>query len=134
MQRISESVTQDEERPCGALVKTWRRCGKTNCRCTRGKLHGPYYRRMWREFGQLRAVYVRKADVERVRGEIDQARAVAVARERERAEVEVVMNAELAEILTPADAFANADAIFAQLAAYRRKYLAPQVAAARGRA
>src|SRR5215470_14403096 len=43
------------------------RCGKPNCRCASGKPHKAYYR-FWREKGKLRKVYVRRADVERVRG------------------------------------------------------------------
>ena len=39
------------------------RCGKPNCKCAKGELHGPYYVRRWREFGQRRSKYVKKADV-----------------------------------------------------------------------
>lgn len=51
----------------GAVVTRYHRCGKLNCRCTRGALHGPYYHRMWRQRGRVRCTYVRKRDVERVR-------------------------------------------------------------------
>ena len=46
----------------GAICAQWVRCGKPNCRCAKGQLHGPYYYRFWREGGKLRRAYVRKAD------------------------------------------------------------------------
>jgi hypothetical protein len=43
------------------------RCGRPNCRCAAGQLHGPYFYRFWREGGRLRKEYVRPADLQRVR-------------------------------------------------------------------
>ena len=51
----------------GAVCKQWVRCGRSNCRCSREKLHGPYYYRFWREGGRLRKQYVKRSDVEKVR-------------------------------------------------------------------
>jgi hypothetical protein len=45
------------------------RCGRPNCRCARGSLHGPYFYRFWREGGRLRKEYVPRPDVERVRAQ-----------------------------------------------------------------
>ena len=42
----------------GTVCAQWVRCGKPGCKCARGKLHGPYYYRFWREDGRLRKVYV----------------------------------------------------------------------------
>jgi hypothetical protein len=42
------------------------RCGNPNCRCARGRLHGPYYYRFWRESGRLRKAYVRPEELEHV--------------------------------------------------------------------
>ena len=42
----------------GSLQKEWRRCGKANCRCARGALHGPYWVRRWWEHGKQRKAYV----------------------------------------------------------------------------
>ena len=50
----------------GTLRAEFRRCGKPSCRCARGELHGPYWRRSWRELGRRRRRYVKPADVERV--------------------------------------------------------------------
>lgn len=51
----------------GAVVERYHKCGRFNCRCTRGTLHGPYYRRQWYQRGRLRSAYVKRRDVERVK-------------------------------------------------------------------
>lgn len=48
---------------CAQLV----RCGKAGCRCAAGELHGPYHYLFWREGRGLKKLYVRRADVGRVR-------------------------------------------------------------------
>ena len=42
----------------GSVQLRFVRCGKPGCRCARGVLHGPYFRRVWREHGRTRARYV----------------------------------------------------------------------------
>jgi len=54
----------------GTLMAETKACGKPACRCARGELHGPYWRRYWREAGRRRRRYVKRADVEQVRGRI----------------------------------------------------------------
>jgi hypothetical protein len=51
----------------GTVCAQWVRCGRWNCRCATGKLHGPYYYRLWRDGGKLRKTYVRRSEVDRVR-------------------------------------------------------------------
>lgn len=51
----------------GVVCRQWVKCGRRNCRCGHGQLHGPYFYRFWRENGRLRKVYVRPMDVEAVR-------------------------------------------------------------------
>ena len=51
----------------GTLVVERRACGRPNCRCQRGVLHGPYHYRRWYEDGRRRRRYVPAADVEAVR-------------------------------------------------------------------
>ena len=34
------------------------RCGKKSCRCTEGKLHGPYWYAYWSEGGKTKSQYV----------------------------------------------------------------------------
>ena len=43
------------------------RCSKPGCRCARGGLHGPYFRRVWREVGMTRARYVPLAQLDHTR-------------------------------------------------------------------
>jgi hypothetical protein len=52
----------------GVVCPQWVRCGRPNCRCARGRPHGPYHYRFWREGGRLRKQYVRPAELEEVRG------------------------------------------------------------------
>jgi hypothetical protein len=52
----------------GVVCKQWVRCGRPNCRCARGRPHGPYSYRFWREGGRLRKQYVRPEELEEVLG------------------------------------------------------------------
>jgi hypothetical protein len=54
----------------GYLEREYRRCGVPGCRCARGNLHGPYFRRVFWQGGHRRKVYVRACEVERVRDAI----------------------------------------------------------------
>lgn len=36
------------------------RCGKKNCQCAEGKLHGPYWYAYWTEGGKTRSQYIGK--------------------------------------------------------------------------
>jgi hypothetical protein len=38
----------------------WIRCGKKNCHCAEGKLHGPYWYAYWTEGGRTKSEYVGK--------------------------------------------------------------------------
>jgi hypothetical protein len=51
----------------GAVCAQSVRCGKKNCRCQSGDLHGPYFYYFFRKGGKLIKRYVRKTDVWRVR-------------------------------------------------------------------
>jgi hypothetical protein len=53
----------------GVVCRQWVRCGRPNCRCARGRLHGPYHYRFWREGGRLRKAYIRPADLGQVRAQ-----------------------------------------------------------------
>ena len=33
----------------GVVIRQMVRCGKPNCECARGELHGPYHYRYWRD-------------------------------------------------------------------------------------
>lgn len=50
----------------GTLIPQFIRCGRPNCKCAKGELHGPYFYRFVRESGRLRKIYVKKADLQAV--------------------------------------------------------------------
>ena len=52
----------------GSLHLEWKRCGKADCRCGGGALHGPYWYRHFREDGRQRKQYV---PVQRVAFELE---------------------------------------------------------------
>ena len=54
----------------GSLQQQWVRCGKTNCRCASGQLHGPYVYFFMSMSGHLTKSYVRRKDVPLVRAVI----------------------------------------------------------------
>jgi hypothetical protein len=64
----------------GVVCRQWVRCGRPNCRCARGELHGPYHYHFVRANGRLRKRYVQPDEVERVR-------AACQARQREQREL-----------------------------------------------
>lgn len=51
----------------GAVCEQMIRCGKLNCRCARGELHGPYFYMFYRDGGRLRKLYVKREYVDRLR-------------------------------------------------------------------
>ena len=59
----------------GAVCRQLVRCGKPNCKCARGELHGPYHYYFVRHNGVLVKRYVRADAVERTRAACDLRRA-----------------------------------------------------------
>src|SRR5262249_37439810 len=55
----------------GVVLLQWVRCGRPNCCCARGLLHGPYHYRFYREGGRLRKRYVKRSELEEVRAQCD---------------------------------------------------------------
>lgn len=55
----------------GTVVTQWVRCGRRNCKCARGALHGPYHYRFWWEGRRRYKAYVRKSTVDSVRSACD---------------------------------------------------------------
>ena len=47
----------------GSVHQEWRTCGRANCRCARGHLHGPYYVLRRRDRGRQRKEYVPREKV-----------------------------------------------------------------------
>jgi hypothetical protein len=48
----------------GSVCAQMIRCGKSNCKCARGQLHGPYYYHFERVGGCLRKRYLKPHEVE----------------------------------------------------------------------
>jgi len=48
----------------GEICVQWKRCGKANCKCKNGGLHGPYHCLFWRDDGQLQKVYIKSSEVD----------------------------------------------------------------------
>ena len=59
----------------GSLHLEYKRCGRPNCRCRVGFLHGPYLVRRWRESGRQRKAYVPMKRFTEVLLEIEKRRA-----------------------------------------------------------
>ena len=57
-----------------ALITQHTRCGKPQCRCAAGHLHGPYHYLRWREGRFHRRRYVRLLDVPVVQAILEQRR------------------------------------------------------------
>ena len=51
----------------GAVCASYARCGKPNCKCARGALHGPYFHRYQWHSGRVIKEYIPLAQVEEVR-------------------------------------------------------------------
>jgi len=64
----------------GGLVREMIRCGRSNCKCVKDSLHGPYYYRVWMVRGKRIKKYVKKSELSRVQAGINE-------RRRQRAEV-----------------------------------------------
>jgi hypothetical protein len=62
----------------GSVHLEFKRCGRPNCRCRRGLLHGPYLYRHWREDGCQRKAYVPMKRLSEVLLEIERQRAADV--------------------------------------------------------
>ena len=50
-----------------AICPQFKKCGKKQCRCNDGDLHGPYYFEFFRSVdGRLKKRYIRAADAQRI--------------------------------------------------------------------
>jgi hypothetical protein len=55
----------------GVVLEQRVSCGRRNCGCAHGELHGPYFYRFWREGGRLKKAYVKRSELEEVRSRCD---------------------------------------------------------------
>jgi hypothetical protein len=72
--RLAAGLSDPEAVLRGTLLSQGRRCGKENCRCADGELHGPYtYVSVPRPGGRAHKVYVPAALLDAVRGQVSTA-------------------------------------------------------------
>lgn len=69
----------------GYLMTQYKRCGRKNCKCASGALHGPYYYRVWTINGERRKKYVPKSEFKLA---VEQTSAFRRFRAKRRAELE----------------------------------------------
>ncbi len=50
----------------GSVQEQWVRCGKANCHCSRGELHGPYFYHFTRQGGRQVKRYLKRSEAESV--------------------------------------------------------------------
>ena len=58
------------DRVPGHIEVKYVRCGKAHCRCARGELHGPYYRRAYWTGGQRQRTYVQRGTLDTTRAAV----------------------------------------------------------------
>jgi hypothetical protein len=73
-QKESEKVAPKINPIPGGLMTKWVRCGRANCRCAKGQLHGPYYYHRYQANGERRKKYVRKSDLPIIKAGINELR------------------------------------------------------------
>ena len=59
----------------GSLHLQWKRCGRKNCRCALGLLHGPYIAFYWRKAGRQHKRYIPIQNLKTALLELEHARA-----------------------------------------------------------
>jgi hypothetical protein len=52
---------------CGTVHREFKKCGKSNCKCARGELHGAYYYHFVRVDRKLKKRYLKASEVEQVK-------------------------------------------------------------------
>ncbi|MFP5260874.1 MAG: DUF6788 family protein [Blastocatellia bacterium] len=69
--RVSPQIKNQDSLPKieplpGAVCKQMKRCGKPNCKCAKGELHGPYYYRFVYVRGKQLKIYVKKGEFQTI--------------------------------------------------------------------
>ena len=72
VKKVADSLPKILDMACynGSLQEQWVRCGKTNCKCSRGILHGPYFYLFVSMSNGVSKTYVRRSDVPALRAVI----------------------------------------------------------------
>ncbi len=64
-ERLEKENLIIEEMIAGSLIEHYKKCGKAVCRCTEGKLHGPYWYVSYKREGKAVLEYVAREDLTR---------------------------------------------------------------------
>ena len=62
----SKSFTPKIEPLRGGILAQFKQCGRANCKCIKGSLHGPYYYRVWMVNGKRFKKYVKNSEKQTV--------------------------------------------------------------------
>lgn len=68
----SEKVARKIEPLRGYLLTQYIKCGRANCKCANGSLHGPYHYRVWNASGRRYKQYIKKSDLGAVKAGIQE--------------------------------------------------------------
>jgi hypothetical protein len=74
----------------GTVIAEMKKCGRANCHCAHGESHGPYFYRLFREYGRLHKSYVKPGDLAAVKAACEARAAYADEQRQERQQREVV--------------------------------------------
>lgn len=77
----------------GTVITEMKRCGRPNCRCSSGQLHGPYHYLYYRERGKLHKQYVKPGRLPAVQRGIDARRTLAIERRTARLQLRLLVRA-----------------------------------------
>lgn len=69
-ERLLSELRQRKDILAGTLSQAYLPCNKGNCKCTRGKLHGPTWRIGYKENSKTTTVYVRQRDLDEVKAAV----------------------------------------------------------------
>jgi hypothetical protein len=73
-EKKAEGFTPKIEPLQGGILTQYKQCGRANCRCATGSLHGPYYYRVWMIRGVRLKKYVKKGELSAVKAGINERR------------------------------------------------------------
>lgn len=66
----TERFTPKIEPLRAGILQQYKKCGRPNCRCVNGSLHGPYTYIVWMARGEQFKKYVRKSDLDLINARI----------------------------------------------------------------
>ena len=90
-EKKSGDFTRKIEPLHGGLVREMVHCGRTNCKCVNGSLHGPYHYRVWMVRGRRFKKYVKKADFDRIKTSIEAFRTKRCERQQFKEEIKTIL-------------------------------------------